>query len=150
MASLDFVATSGVKNLVRDLRRASEKEAVKVLRRAHREIANEIRDDARARAKTAYGKRGSYGRASRAITSRAWPDKAKVRLEPKKDPRVLGAEYGAIQYPQFRAWTGNQWIGGPPEGVGYALLPTLRDDVPKIRETYGDRIMDALAAAFPD
>lgn len=145
------IKTRNINNLARDIQRAVGREKDKALRKAHREIANEVRDEARNRGRSAYGKNGSYGRATRAITSRAWPDKARVRLEPKKDPRILGAEYGSHQFKQFRGWTGNQFTAGsgPDAGVGYALHPTLRDKVPEIREMYGDRLMDALEAAFP-
>ena len=145
------VKTRNVKNLARDIQRAVGREKDKALRKAHREIANEVRDEARTRGRSAYGKNGSYGRATRAITSRAWPDKARVRLEPKRDPRIFGAEYGSVVFRQFRGWTGNQWTqgAGPESGVGYALHPTIRENVPKIREEYGDRLMDALEAAFP-
>lgn len=151
MTSIDFVATAGVKNLARDLRRVAGKEASAALRKAHREIANEVRDQARSRARTEYGKQGSYGRAARAIQSRAFPDAAKVRLRSGTDPRVFGSEFGSIAYRQFRPWKGNQWTAGagPKSGVGYALMPTLRDNVPKIRDEYGDRLMDAMAVAFP-
>jgi hypothetical protein len=145
------IKTTNVKNLARDIQRAVGREKDKALRSAHRAIANEVRDEARSRGRSSYGKSGSYGRATRAITSRAYPNRARVRLEPKKDPRILGAEYGSHQYKQFRGWTGNQFTAGsgPDAGTGYALHPTLRDKVPEIREEYGDRLMDALAAAFP-
>lgn len=145
------IKTRNVNNLARDIQRAVRREKDKALRRAHREIANEVRDEARGVGRVVYGKFGTYGNASKAITSRAWPDKARVRLEPRRDPRIFGSEFGSIQFKQFSAWRGNQFTAGsgPEAGTGYALYPTLRRMVPEIREEYGDRLMDALEAAFP-
>lgn len=152
MPSIDFVATAGVKNLASDLRRAAGKEASAALRKAHREIANEVRDKARSKARSEYGKAGSYGRASRAIQSRAFPDAAKIRMRAKSDPRIFGSEFGSHAYRQFRPWKGNQWTAGagPKSGVGYAVFPTFREEVPRIRDEYGDRLLDAVRVAFPD
>lgn len=146
------VKTKNVNNLARDIQRAVGREADRVLRVANRKIANEVRDKARARARTEYGRNGSYGRAARAIQSRATPTDARVRLRKASDPRIFGAEFGSIEFRQFRGWRGNQWLAGagPKSGVGFAVFPTFREEVPAIREEYADRMMDALAVAFPN
>lgn len=141
----------GWQDFVRDLRR-SNRDMAKQLRKANREIANEVRDRARGVGRVVYGKYGKYGNAARAIQSQAFPDAARIRLRPKTDPRILGAEFGALAYPQFSKWRGNQWTAGsgPKSGVGYAVFPTIREMTPEIRDTYGDRIMDAMRAGFPE
>jgi len=142
------IRTVNVKNLARDIHRAVGREKDRALRAAHRKIANEVRDDARTKARFTFG---PYHRASRAITSRAFPNRAVVRLQKRTDPRIFGAEFGSIEFKQFYGWRGNQWTqgSGPDSQVGYALHPALRENVPRIREEYGDRLMDAMAAAFP-
>lgn len=47
----------------------------------------------------------------------------------------LGAEFGAKKYPQFPPWRGNQW-SGVPDGVGYFMHPTIREEVPTVTDEY--------------
>ena len=70
---------------------------------------------------------------------------AGVRLGGARYPFALGAEFGALQYPQFKPWKGN----GPD--AGYFLYPTIRGMQNEIRDTYLDLVVDKVAArAYPE
>lgn len=58
-------------------------------------------------------------------------------------PWALGAEFGAIAYPQFLPWTGSG------DDAGYVLWPTIRDQEEAIEELYLDTFVEAYSTAFP-
>ena len=47
----------------------------------------------------------------------------------------------------WQPWIGNDWT--PEEGL-LGISPVIKTAIPSILETYGDRVMDALAGAFPE
>lgn len=55
-----------------------------------------------------------------------------------------GAEFGSVQFPQFKAWQGNG------RNAGYFLYPTIRESTDEIVELYGDEIDKITRRAFPD
>lgn len=61
-------------------------------------------------------------------------------------PFALGAEFGAKKYPQFMAWTGNQWSGVPSD-VGYFMHPAIRDSMPEVVDKYLEAAQDAARSA---
>jgi hypothetical protein len=87
-------------------------------------------------------------------------------MSPTKDPRIFGAEFGAIVHyvygrgmlatnmsgRVFPAWTGNQWgAGGEPlSGVGTAVYPVLRESQEELTADYLTYIERAFWQAFPE
>lgn len=69
---------------------------------------------------------------------------AGIRLAASSSPTILGAEYGAKQYPQFPRWRGNQF-NPSASGVGYMMHPALREYLPKGEEKIADLVFDAIA-----
>lgn len=61
----------------------------------------------------------------------------------------FGAEFGSKRYKRFEAWRGNQW-GGWAGGPGYFLHPSIRDDGPRLLESYYETLDELTAQAFPD
>lgn len=55
-----------------------------------------------------------------------------------------GAEFGAIQYHQFKPWTGN----GP--NAGYFIYPTIRSKRQEIIDLYDALFVRLSKVAFPD
>jgi hypothetical protein len=71
--------------------------------------------------------------------------RAGIRLASSKSPTVLGAEFGALAYPQFPRWRGNQWTDPTGSNVGYMLHPAMRDFLPEAEERLADEILEAIA-----
>ena len=69
---------------------------------------------------------------------------AGIRLAASKSPTVLGAEYGAKQYPQFPTWRGNQF-NPSASGVGYMMHPALREYLPKGEDKLAGLVFDEIA-----
>lgn len=86
------------------------------------------------------------------IKAAAEQRRAKIVLDGHRTPEILGAEYGSLQYGQFRPWRGNQWTD--PEGldIGYFVHPTVRELArgEELFDLYGDGIDRLAASAFPD
>ena len=74
----------------------------------------------------------------------ALPSAAGIRLAASRSPTILGAEYGAKQYPQFPAWRGNQF-NPSASGVGYMMHPALREYLPKGEDKLAELVFDAIA-----
>lgn len=58
-------------------------------------------------------------------------------------PFAGGAEFGALKYPQFQPWRGND------SSAGYFVYPTIRRDADDIADTYIDAVNDLIQRAFP-
>ena len=69
---------------------------------------------------------------------------AGIRLAASRSPTVLGAEYGAKQYPQFPQWRGNQF-NPSASGVGYMMHPALREYLPKGEAKLAGLVFHAIA-----
>lgn len=110
---------------------------------ANREVAKTIGTAARAKASSL----GSVAaKTAPAVGWQASTTLASVTLDGTKAPYAFGAEFGALQYPQFKPWTGS----GPE--AGYFFYPTIREKSESgyIKDTYLDILVDKLAArAFP-
>ena len=68
---------------------------------------------------------------------------ARITLGGPQAPMELGAEFGSIQYHQFKPWL------GADEEAGYVLFPTIRRDRDRIGDTYLDLLEKVARAAFP-
>jgi hypothetical protein len=142
------IAVPDLRDFVSDLRRVDAR-LPKVIQQANKEISVEVADAAQDRAR---GVSRQYAKAAKGISGRAKQKSASIAIRSARYPWIFGAEFGALAYRQFMPWRGNQWTQGygPDAGTGYAVYPTIRDKVPEIMDTYGDRMMDALAAAYPE
>ena len=69
---------------------------------------------------------------------------AGIRLAASQSPTILGAEYGAKQYPQFPSWRGNQF-NPSASGVGYMMHPALREYLPKGEDKLAGLVFDEIA-----
>lgn len=142
------IKVEGLRQLARELGKA-DPELRKALGKQYRKIGLWLVPKAQARmraeAKGAGGSLGSLGiRASAATTS------ARITLL-GSNPRVRGDEFGSKRYGQFRPWRGNKWPSTwVPEGVGYAVHPTIRENEALILEQFGDVLEDSLKEAYPE
>lgn len=124
----------GLKELRRDLR-AWDRKAPRLVTAAHRKIAKRVKTKAQGRA-TGLG--SVAAKSAPAIGHIATMTGAGVKLDGVKHPYALGAEFGALQYPQFKPWTGNS-----PD-AGYFLYPTIREEQHEIKETYDQMVLSEL------
>lgn len=136
----DQLLVLGLKELVRDLR-AWERTAPRLVSQAHKRIADRVAGKAKA---TASGQGSVAAKAAPSIRGSGRMTSAAVLLGGAAYPFALGAEFGALQYPQFLPWKGNS------EEAGYFLYPTIRAMEDEIREEYLDEVYGALERrAFP-
>ena len=141
-----FVAIPGYREWVRDLKGVS-RDLERAVRLENKAVADEVAEAAVAAAKAVSPK---YAKAAPGIRARGRSTAAAVAMMVNKYPWILGAEFGARQYAQFPAWTGNQWVegDGPEPGTGYALYPTIRRMVPDIVVDYADRVEARIAQVW--
>lgn len=132
----------GLDELVRDLdglARSYPAQVAKVDARS----AEVVLDEATARARNAGGAWLAVLRLRAMRLSKAHAAAAVV-LDGDRAAMALGAEYGALQWPQFKAYRGHD------ERAGYALLPALRAKEQKIVAAYEADFFKQAAPAFPD
>lgn len=53
-------------------------------------------------------------------------------------PEAKGAEFGALQFPQFKPWRGDG------DGAGYFFTPSIRDTEDEVDQAYYDAVDDLL------
>jgi hypothetical protein len=96
--------------------------------------ADMVKDAARAKAA---GLGGVAAKAAGSLATSKASRLASVRLG-RGMPFAFGAEFGALKYPQFEPWRGNQWVAGsgPADGVGYFLNPAVREQRVKVEAVY--------------
>jgi hypothetical protein len=138
----------GLVQFQRELRRL-DKTLPRELRGINLEAAELVAGKARARA-LALG--GVHAHVAPGIKAAAEQRRAKIAFDVRRQPAILGAEFGSIQHRQFPGWTGNRWTD--PEGldVGYMAHPAAREVVRsgELVELYGDLIERLASRAFPD
>lgn len=133
-AGAGSVQILGLKELRRDLRTWSRK-APRLVSLAHKRLAKKVA----AQAKASASAQGSVaGKTAPSIRASGTQTSAAVLLGGPQAPYALGAEFGALQYPQFKPWRGN----GPD--AGYFLYPTIRKMQREIAETYEDEVLSSL------
>lgn len=146
---MDAVQVHGLRDLQRGLAAASP-ELRRLLGKANKKIAEDlVAAPARRLAEQLGGGHVRLARRS-VISARGTSRSARVALNAGRVPDAFGQEFGAKQFPQFQPWRGNQWNPDTDRGPGYVLHPTIRAARPRIIEEYADRLMDAMAAAFPE
>lgn len=152
----------GLDEVRRELRRISPVLSKK-LQVAHKAISTDIAEKSKSRMAGLPGPRSS--KAAQGIRPRGGQRSAQIALLGSNE-FVRAFEFGTRRHwlfgrpvaassmsrRVFPPWKGNQWDAGdgPARGVGYAVQPTIRENVEKIAETYTDRIEDAFAGAFPE
>lgn len=67
-----------------------------------------------------------------------------VSLVLKAAPWIYGAEFGALQYRQFRPWVGNQFTGAG-KFPGYILGAAITDTIDRLERVWLDDVTEALA-----
>jgi hypothetical protein len=149
------VTVSGLDELSRELRKVDPR-LNKQLQRANKDISTDLANKSQA---AVSGLTDAGGRGARGIRPRAGAKKATIALL-GSNAFVRAAVFGAEVHWVFgrpmaaadmsrRAW--QPWIGDdwtPEEGL-YGISPVIKSAIPDILDTYGDRVMDALAGAFP-
>lgn len=142
VVSGSFVHIEGLAEFRDGLRHYGRKYPL-ALTAANRKVAKEVGTAARSKAQSL----GSVAaKTAPAVGWKASGTLASVTLDGVKAPYAFGAEFGALQYPQFKPWKGN----GPE--AGYFLYPTIREKSEGgfIKDTYLDLMVDELAKrAFP-
>lgn len=156
MASGPAIEAPGLKELARDLKRI-EPRIGKEMSRAHKEVSTDV---ANAAQRNVSGITDAGGRGAAGIRPRATPSKASIALlgsNPFTFASVFGTEvhwvFGnpipASQMSRrvWQPWIGSNWT--PEEGL-YGVSPAIVDAIPKVLDTYSERMMAALSTAFPE
>jgi hypothetical protein len=86
--------------------------------------------------------RGAYALAASFVSS---PTVKSARIISKR-PWAFGAEFGSKRFKQFPSWSGKPSATNLPGYVGWRAV---RDNTPKIRDEYGDSLMDAFKSSYP-
>lgn len=155
----------GLDDFRRELREVDPKlpkEQVK----ANRKIANHTQGKARRNATAASGPFAErYSDAKTAIKSFASAKEAAIGVSrsgrvPHAQATFWGASgrsgwYAAARYEQSTGrqhpeWVGNRWDAGKAGEGPYVLNYTVAEELPEIREMYGDMVDALMAEAFPD
>ena len=140
------VEVKGLRELARELGRVSPRLRTE-LGREYRRIGSVLAGRAESRIATAAkGRGGSHGgqRYKPSVATTA----AKITVG--GNVRALGDEFGAKRYRQFSGFRGNQWGDWPDGGIGYGLLPVIRDAETEIKDWFYDAVENALKGAYPD
>ncbi len=163
----DQIRIVGLKEFASALRKVDGRLA-REMTRAHKRIAEDLVAAPARRLAQSLGDGHVHLARPGVISPRGTQAGASIALNAGRYPDAFAQEFGSGQtsgwlrdnlvrghhsvldtYGQFDPWRGNQWTDGPGLGVGYALHPTIRAALPRIREEYADRIAAALKEAFP-
>lgn len=105
---------------------------------SHKKVAQLVAEKARAKGE---GQGSTAARAAKSIKASGIQLGARVILGGPEYPFAMGAEFGAIVYPQFKPWLGHE---------GYFLWPTIRETRDEVMAVYAEELARITAAAFPD
>jgi hypothetical protein len=129
-ASGEFsVQPQGLDELNKMLRRLGGKEFQAELRKANKDIASEVADDA---ANIAYGLGGVAAHVAPSIAASAGYTSAGVSFGGSAYPMAGGAEFGSYRYTQFKPWRGSG------SGAGYFVYESIRRNAPDIGERFAE------------
>jgi hypothetical protein len=126
------VQPQGLDELNKMLRRLGGKEFQAELRKANKDIASEVADDA---ANIAYGLGGVAAHVAPSIAASAGFTSAGVSLGGSAYPMAAGAEFGGGARPttqQFKPWRGSG------SGAGYFVYEAIRRNAPDIGERFAE------------
>lgn len=132
-ATGDGVRVAGLNELNRALRNMGGKELQKELKAAGKAVADKVADDARAGAMSLGG---VAAKVAPSIRASAQNTGAGVSFGGRAYPMAGGAEFGSIQYKQFKPWRGNT------SDAGYFLYPAIRSNSDRIADEYLSAVED--------
>lgn len=140
----------GLKEFQRALKAAGAASG-KEIGAANHKVASKVVEWARSEARGQKGATGKLASDRTALRATRKQKAASVVINASNERLrgwALGAEFGSLQFAQFKPWRGNQFdiIGSGP---GYALHPAIREHIDDIEDMYFDAL-DELAKAFPD
>ena len=146
----DGIKVQGLKQFRRELKALEDNELyVKQLKEVHNRIAKIVLEEARAQASTALERKAAGG-----LTAGKTVGGAVIHMGGAKYPFAGGAEFGAIKYPQFKPWRGNQytvtWTDDQIGNAGYFVFPAIAKKRDQVIEIYMDEIERIARGAFPD
>lgn len=136
----DIVRVEGLADFQRELRKLNA-DLPKELRKANIEAAEVVAKDARQRAE---GRGGVAAKSAPSIKAQGEQRRSKITIGGPKFPFALGAEFGAVEYPQFDPWTGSG------SDAGYFFYPAIRDTREEFMDVYEDALDRLARRAFPD
>lgn len=154
MARAQAVHVRGLRDFQAELR-STHARLPRAMTVANREIAETVAGNVQGKAR----QRGGVTRkAAPAVQGRGEQRGAKLVIAKGREYKFAdGAFFGAIQYPQFDEWVGNQhfmpWpVGVNDEGPGrgpYAINPGIYDSIGEIEQFYLNAFEDSVKRAFP-
>lgn len=127
------VRVQGLNELNRALREMGGPDLQKELKAAGKVVADKVANDARSKAMSLGG---VAAKVAPSIKSSARNTGAGVTFGGAKYPMAGGAEFGSIQFKQFKPWRGNT------SDAGYFLYPAIRDNSDEIAEEYLSAVED--------
>lgn len=130
-ASSQGVQVEGLNELNRALRGLGGAEMQKELKEAGLEVAKDVTAAARSKAMSVGGVAAKVAPSLKAAGRNTG---AGVSMGGSRYPFAGGAEFGSLQYAQFKPWRGSD------SGAGYFLYPTIRDKSETIASTYQDAV----------
>lgn len=136
----EVVRVEGLADLQRELRRLDSK-LPRELRLANLKAAEVVATAARSKASSL----GSVAaKTAPSIKAAAEQRRSKVTLGGPKYPFAMGAEFGSIEYAQFKPWTGSD------SSSGYFFYPAIRGTREEFMATYERALDQLMRAAFPN
>lgn len=118
----------------------------KELRKAHKDIAEFIKDKAQARARSGSAQQA---KAAPGIRAGAEQRRALLKIGGARNPFAIGAFFGARKYKQFPKWVGNQWQPGD-HGGPLIIGPVLADNTEEVIDRLDAMVAELSRKAFPD
>ena len=160
---------TGMKEFRRELRRAGGSKMTKFVAEGNKAVAAEVLTKIQVRARSTYYPRGAAGDIVKAITASGTQRRAAIKMNrgtnvKRKKSLIFAAEFGTLVHyvhghgmaaasmknRVFQPWTGNQFIGIPKAGVGYAVFPVIREEQSNIAASYLRHIERAFWGAYPE
>lgn len=126
------IEVEGLRDLQRALKQV-EGDLPGEIRDLNREVAEDVLGKAEGRA---HSIGGVAAHVAPSLSVSATKTSAGVAGGGPSSPAFGGAEFGAVNYPQFGPWTGSG------SDAGYFLYPAIRDEAPHITEKYTERLND--------
>lgn len=160
---------TGMKEFRKELRRAGGSKMTRFVAAGNKAVAKEVLAKIQTRARSKYYPRKAAADIAKGITATGTQRKAAIKMNKgtsnkRKKSLVFAAEFGTLVHyvhghgvsassmktRVFRPWTGNQFIGIPKAGVGFAVFPVIREEQENIAATYLSHIERAFWGAYPE
>ncbi len=160
---------TGMKEFRSELRRAAGPKMTRFVAAGNKAVAKEVLAKIQTRASSTYYPRKAAGAIAKAITASGTQRRAAINMNrgtnvKRKKSLIFAAEFGTVVHyvhghgmlassmkrRVFRPWTGNQFVGIPKAGVGYAVFPVIREERSNIAASYLSHIERAFWGAYPE